>query len=82
MAEPLPSCICLASVDPSKNRYRLYRLSWQPSLWGEGALVRWWGRKGARGRTRVSWYPTAEDAQDEFARLLRLRTRHGYRLLR
>jgi predicted DNA-binding WGR domain protein len=81
MPDPLPACLCLASIDPSQNRYRLYRLYWQPTLWGEGALVRWWGRKGAMGRTQVSWYPTAKDAQDEFRRLLRLRTRHGYRLL-
>ncbi len=81
MPDELPPYVCLASVDASQNRYRWYRLSWQPTLWGEGALVRWWGRKGATGRRQVSWYPTAEDAQVESQRLLRLRARHGYRLL-
>ena len=34
------------SVDPAENRRRFYDLTWQPTLFGEGALVRTWGRQG------------------------------------
>jgi predicted DNA-binding WGR domain protein len=78
MPEELPACICLASIDLSKNRQRLYRLTWQMTFWGEGALVRWWGRSGSNGRCQLTFYPDQASAQHEFQRLLRLRLRHGY----
>ena len=68
----------LQSIDPSRNRYRVYRLSWQPSLWGGGALVRSWGRRGTAGRSQATFYPDEEHAQDELKRVLRVRARHGY----
>lgn len=37
------------SLDPDENRQRFYTLTWQPLLWGGGALVRTWGRVGTRG---------------------------------
>ncbi len=38
------------SVDPARNRARFYTLTWQPALWGGGAIVRTWGRLGGLGR--------------------------------
>jgi hypothetical protein len=35
-----------ASTDPATNRFRFYDLRWQPTLFGEEALVRVWGRQG------------------------------------
>ncbi len=32
------------SSDPAENRRRFYDLTWQPTLFGDGALVRTWGR--------------------------------------
>jgi predicted DNA-binding WGR domain protein len=81
MTPELPSSVCLASEDVPKNRRRLYRLTWQTTLWGEGALVRWWGRRGSEGRSQVQYYPDSESAQAEFRRLMRLCLRHGYRAL-
>jgi predicted DNA-binding WGR domain protein len=78
MTNDLAASICLASIDPRINRHRLYRLSWQPTLWGEGALMRWWGRRGSQGRSKLTFYPDQTHAQHEFQRLLRLRLRHGY----
>lgn len=69
---------CLASIDPSRNRYRSYRLVWQPALWGGGALVRSWGRRGTQGRSQVTFYPSEDAAQTERERILRVRARHGY----
>jgi hypothetical protein len=40
----------LVNVDPTKNRRRFYTLTWQPSLFGGGAIVRRWGRVGTEGR--------------------------------
>ena len=28
------------SLDPAKNRARFYTITWQPALWGGGAIVR------------------------------------------
>jgi predicted DNA-binding WGR domain protein len=68
----------LTSVDPRRNRYRYYVLSWQPLLWGGGALIRTYGRVGTRGQTLEVRYPDRASAQPEIERLLRLRLRHGY----
>lgn len=81
MTSELPASVYLASSDPAKNRHRLYRLTWQTTLRGESALVRWWGRRGSNGRSQLSFYPDEASAQAEFRCLLRLRLRHGYRIL-
>jgi predicted DNA-binding WGR domain protein len=70
--------IQLVSEDPAHNRQRLYQLCWQPDLWGSGALVRTWGRRGQPGVSRVSRYPDRPAAQAQISRLLRRRLQHGY----
>ena len=30
----------LVSIDPSRDRARVYIFTWQPTLWGEFALIR------------------------------------------
>ncbi len=52
-----------ASKDPGQNRLRFYDLRWQPTLFGEGALVRVWGRQGQPGTVRATVYPDREHAQ-------------------
>jgi predicted DNA-binding WGR domain protein len=74
--------LSLSGVAPARNRNRLYRLSWQTILWGEGELVRRWGRRGSEGRSQLSFYPDQASTQREFQRLFRLRLRHGYRPVR
>jgi predicted DNA-binding WGR domain protein len=69
------------SVDAEQNRRRFYDLRWQPTLFGEGALVRTWGRQGQPGTTRASFYPDRANAQTEIRQVVRLRLRHGYRVL-
>jgi predicted DNA-binding WGR domain protein len=71
----------LVSVDPATNRRRFYALRWQPSLFGEPALLRTWGRLGTVGRSRASAYPDAASAQAAIVALLRRRLRHGYRVV-
>jgi len=68
-------------VDPEHDRRRFYDLSWQPTLFGEGALVRTWGRQGQPGRTRATFYPDRACAAAEVRQVVRRRLAHGYRVL-
>ena len=68
------------SCNPEANRDRYYDLLWQPTLFGEGALVRVWGRRGQSATTRVTTYPDRGCAQRDVRQLVRLRLRHGYRV--
>ena len=68
------------SRDPQQNRDRYYDLLWQPTLFGEGALVRVWGRRGQSATTRVRTYPDRACAQSAVRQLVRTRLRHGYQV--
>ena len=69
------------SVDPAKNRFRFYTLTWQPSLWGEGALLRSWDRIGAKGRSLQTFYQDRESAQALVDQLVRRRLPRGYQVV-
>ncbi len=69
------------SVDPAENRCRFYDLTWQPTLFGEDALIRTWGRQGQPGTTRASFYPDRAQAQAEVCQVVRRRLAHGYRVI-
>jgi predicted DNA-binding WGR domain protein len=73
--------IRFVSLGPARNRARFYRLHWQPTLWGELALVQTWGRLGTAGRTRVAIYPDRLSAQENIARVIIHRLRHDYTLI-
>ncbi|HSH58184.1 MAG TPA: WGR domain-containing protein, partial [Acidimicrobiales bacterium] len=73
--------VVLASVDPARNRARCYVLTWQPGLWGGGALTRVWGRIGRPGRSLTTTYDDRDAAQALITDLLRRRFRHGYRVV-
>ena len=68
------------SRDPAANRDRYYDLLWQPTLFGEGALVRVWGRRGHSATMRVQTYPDRACAQAAVRQLVRTRLRHGYQV--
>jgi predicted DNA-binding WGR domain protein len=59
------------SRDASENRQRFYVLSWQPSLFGGGVLMRTWGRIGSQGMSRTAPYPDRASAQTAIERLVR-----------
>src|SRR5450756_561349 len=71
----------LVNVDPDKNRYRFYTLSWQPSLFGGLALVRSWGRIGTSGRSRAIFFADQEGAQKAVEEIMKRRMAHGYRVV-
>lgn len=69
------------SLDPDENRQRFYTLTWQPLLWGGGALVRTWGRVGTRGLSKTAAFPDRASAQPLVERLIRRRLRRRYQLI-
>ena len=69
------------SRDPEANRDRYYDVLWQPTLFGEGALVRTWGRQGQPGTTRATFYPDRDGAVAEIRQVVRRRLAHGYRVI-
>ncbi len=71
--------IVLYSIDPDRDRRRYYALTWGPTLFGEWAVERVWGRMGTERRQRaVHFAETRQEALALVARHLRRRMRHGY----
>jgi predicted DNA-binding WGR domain protein len=71
--------IVLFRCDPALNMARFYCLEVAPTLFGEVAVLRTWGRIGTRGRTKVETCATLGEAETAAARTLRQKARRGYR---
>lgn len=72
------SAVYLTRIKASKNMSRFYRLDVQPTLFGEFALVREWGRIGRAGQVRSTPYPTRGQADVALAKLYAAKARRGY----
>ena len=69
----------LRKIEPAKNMSRFYRLSVEPTLFGDVALVREWGRVGAkRGQSKEEWHVTESDADEALIKALKRRMARGY----
>jgi len=69
-------------IDPAENCERFYVLTLQPTLLGELALVRTWGRRGTQGQQRLEGsYPDRATAQPLVERLVRRRLTRRYQLV-
>jgi len=66
--------------DDTLNMARYYVLSVQQTVFGESALVREWGRIGARGRRRLDVYGSDAEAGEALDAWLARKVRRGYRL--
>ncbi|MCJ9669044.1 MULTISPECIES: WGR domain-containing protein [unclassified Neorhizobium] len=66
-------------IDVTKNMARYYALSMQPTLFGEMAVVRRWGRIGKRGGEKSDVFATDKEAATRFLELARLKRAKGYR---
>lgn len=64
--------------DPSRNMARFYVVAVQPTLFGEWALVREWGRIGQPGRVVSTPYPTPTEAQAALEKLRLAKEKRGY----
>jgi predicted DNA-binding WGR domain protein len=70
--------IYLERHDPARNMARFYSLTVTPTLFGEWALIREWGRIGSPGTVRELWFKTEAEAVDERRKLSRLKEKRGY----
>lgn len=65
-------------IDPARNMARFYMLSLEPTLFGEVAVLRHWGRIGTRGRQALNLCATRAEAETMLARQIARRRKRGY----
>ncbi len=68
-------------VDPERNEARFYYVSWQATLFEDGAVVRLWGRKGVSQREMTSPFATLAEAWPLLRRVMSRRLQRGYRVV-
>jgi len=68
-------------LDPTANCARFYLLAVQPTLLGEVALVRTWGRLGTQGQSLTATFLDRQSAQQSLERLVRRRLNRRYALV-
>jgi predicted DNA-binding WGR domain protein len=73
--------IYLQRIDPERNMARFYRITVIPTLFGEWALIREWGRIGSPGTVREEWFETVERATQAAVKLNRQKQRRGYHVV-
>lgn len=66
-------------IDANRNMARYYLLSIQPTLFGETAVVRTWGRIGKAGGEMTEVFGTEIDAVSRFLELLLQKRKRGYK---
>jgi predicted DNA-binding WGR domain protein len=71
--------VSLRRIDPEKNMARFYAVGIEPTLFGEWAVVRNWGRIGARGRSLETWFSEHAPALACADRFEAAKRRRGYR---
>ena len=57
---------------------RRYELSLQPTLFGQVAVIRHWGRIGGGGQSKEDWLATEYEASVMVTRILTEKRRRGY----
>lgn len=71
--------ITLYRIDPDRNLHRYYHLRVERTLFGNWALIREWGRIGARsGQALEQWFDTIEAADHASRDLETRKRRRGY----
>lgn len=69
----------LEKIDPHRNQWRWYILSVQPTLFGEWALIREWGRIGNDGgQSETDYYASERDALNECNLIKSAKIKRGY----
>jgi len=78
MQDGHPTNMYLTRIDPSRNMARFYAMTLQPTLFGEVALLRGWGRIGTAGQSLMQTFGDESEAGQAQARLGRAKRRRGY----
>ena len=71
--------VYLERVEPEADCYRFYAVQVMPTLFGEWALVREWGRMGQGGRVQDSVFDTEAKAVQAGMGVVGAKVRRGYR---
>lgn len=76
----LPQAVAyLEKRDAASNMQRYYRIIVVPTLFGEWAMVREWGRIGRRGgNQKETWFADEADARHSGAAIATSKRRRGY----
>ncbi len=72
------SDVYLTRVDASQNMARYYRITVQPTLFGEWSVVREWGRIGRSGQVCAVPYQSEREATEAMTMIKRQKSRRGY----
>jgi predicted DNA-binding WGR domain protein len=72
--------LVLERREPSRNMARFYVLAIEPTLFGDAALVREWGRIGCLGRRRLDLHADMDTAAEALDVWLERKARRGYRV--
>jgi len=70
--------ILFRRIDACRNMARFYMLSLEPTLFGEVAVLRHWGRMGTRGRQVSTLHGTMAEAHRVLERHMARRLKRGY----
>jgi predicted DNA-binding WGR domain protein len=65
-------------VVPAENKRRFYAMRTLPTLFGDWALQREWGRIGSSGRLRHYLYRNEGEALNALSSLAQTKVRRGY----
>ena len=68
----------LIKVVPEENKRRFYAMRTLPTLFGDWALQREWGRIGSAGRLCHDLFRDEGEALNALAKLARTKVRRGY----
>ena len=69
----------LTRTDPARNIDRFYLVDVTPTLFGEWAVLREWGRRGSPGTVRLASYRRRDEAQSAERHVIKRRLQHGYK---
>jgi predicted DNA-binding WGR domain protein len=70
--------IVLTRIDAARNMRRFYAVQLGPTLFGEWALTKEWGRIGHAGTVRTWTFPGQDEAEKAQARSISRKLRRGY----
>ena len=63
---------------PDAKQMRFYTIGITPTLFGDWALIREWGRIGQAGTVRETWFDDRDEAEQARGLLLRQKQKKGY----
>ena len=76
--ELFPTTVRLIRCEPALNQDRFYAIMATPTLFGDWALIREWGRRGSPGRLRHDPHRSIGEAITALLALQRQKLRRGY----